>query len=264
MLVCVNPQDSSRWLNGNSCLYWQEKAPADHSQTDVACGELGYIINAYLIRMSDADAFLEWAERVDFAGGWIPEPPDVTGMFFGEHGWSPASRYFQNSFFGYRGWTQPDQDSEIKLCQVAVECLQESGFDCSVDDGYTLRLPARELMTNLGLYWTGHGADFATSSGQVVALDPTASAPGPTMLLLREDALLDLQKREQITLCWAVFSEKRMLNAGSYAPYPTEIRQSGAFVLDGTKIRGFMKRMLDERNAGDPTLRLIDTYRTSP
>lgn len=263
LLVCVNPGDGSRWLNGHGYFNWKEQAPPDQRPTGVARGELWYIANAYLIRTSDVDAFLEWAETVDFMGRWMPDPPHVTGMFLGEHGWGPASRYFQNEYYGDDGWTQPGQGCPVRLRQVAVEYLKESsGFDCSVDDSYTFRLPAEELMTKLGLRWTGRGAEFATSSGQVVALDPTANAPGPSALLLRTDALQELQQREQLTVCWAVLGEKRILSAGFDGPHHPALHMSGAYVLDGAQPKGFVKYTLDKRDAGVTESRLIGTYRS--
>jgi len=261
LLVCVNPADGSRWLNGHGYFTWKQGAPPDQRPTDVARGELWYIVNAYLIRTSDVDDFLRWAETVDFMRRWMPDPPHVTGMFLGEHGWGPASRYFQNEYYGDDGWTQPGQGCPVRLHQIAVEYHAESSdFDCSVDDSYTLRLPAEEPMTKLGLRWTGRGAEFATSSGKVVALDPTASAPGPSTLLLRADALLGLQQREQLTLCWAVIGEKQILSAGFDGPHHPALRLSGAYILDGATIKGFVKRMFDEHAAGGLTL--IDVCRS--
>lgn len=261
LLVCVNPADGARWLSGYGYFSWKEEAPPDQRPMDVARGELWYIANAYLIRTSDVDAFLKWAETVDFWGRWMPDPPEVYRMFLGEHGWAPASRYFQDEYFGDDAWTQPGHKCPVMLRQVALEYLKESsGFDCSVNDSYTLRLPAEELMVKLGLRWTGRGADFLAPSGQLVAQDPTASAPGPSTLLLRADALQELQQREQLTLCWAVLGEKRILSAGSNGPsYPT-LRLSGAYALSGVNLKGFVKRTLEEYNAGGP--RLIDTYRS--
>lgn len=263
LLVCVNPADGSRWLNGHGYFNWKQGAPPDQRPTDVARGELWYIANAYLIRTSDVEAFLKWAETVDFMGRWMPDPPQVTGMFLGEHGWGPASRYFQNAYYGDDGWTQPRQGCPVRLRQVAVEYLNESsGFDCSVDDSYTVRLPAEELMTKLGLHSTGRGTEFATSARQVVALDPTASAPGPSALLLRSDALQQLQQREQLTVCWAVLGEKRILSAGFNGPHHPALHMSGAYVFDGAQPKGFVKYMLDERDAGVTEPRLIGTYRS--
>ncbi len=261
LLVCVNPKDGSRWLNGHGFFNWKEAAPPDQRPTDVARGELWFIANAYLIRKSDTDAFLKWAETVDFMGRWMPDPPRVTRMFLGEHGWGPASRYFQNAYYGDGGWIQPPHRCPVRIRQVAVEYIKEANdFDCSVDAGYTLLLPAEEVMTRLGLHWTGRDAEFTTLSGRLVAQDPTASSPGPSVLLLRADALQDLQHSEEITLCWAVVGEKQVLNASGTRPHTPSLRLSGAYVLEGEKLRGFVKRMLDEYMPDG--LRLIDTYRS--
>lgn len=263
LLVCIDADDGSRWLNGHGYFHWREETPPDKRPTDVARGELWYIANAYLIRMSDAGAFLKWAETVDFMGRWMPDPPSVTGVFLGEHGWGPASRFFQKAYYGDDGWTQPRQGCPVRIRQVAVEYRKElGGYDCSVDNSYTLRLPAEELMTKLGLHWTGRGADFNTTRGQLVAQDPTASATGPSALLLRADALQELQRREQVTLCWAVFGEKRVLSAGGDSAHYPALRLSGAYVLERGEPKGFVKRMLDENGPNGP--RLVDTYRSEP
>lgn len=191
----------------------------------------------------------------------MPDPPEVNEMYFGEHFWAPAC--LQRESYGEGGWTQPDHDCPVKLRQVAVEYIKESsGSDCSLDERYTLRLPAADLMMNLGLRWTGRGAEFENSLGQIVAQDPTAFAPGPSALLLRADVLLELQQREHLTLCWAVVGEKRILNAGFRgAPHP-ELRVSGAYILERDKLTGFVKRMLDERDGGATEPRLIDIHRS--
>lgn len=261
LLICVNPSDGSSWLNVHGYFNWKQDAPPDQRPMDVARGDLWYITNAYLIRTTDVDAFLEWSETVDFLGGWMPDPLQVNQMFLGEHGWATASRYFQDEYTGDGGWTQPRHECPVRLHQVAVEYLKESkGFDCSVDDSYRLRLPAEVLMTKLGLQWTGRGAEFTTSSGELVAQDPTANAPGPDALLLRADALQDLQQREKLTICWAVLGEKRVMSAWSNGCHHPTLRLSGAYVLDGERLRGFVKQMLDEYGSGGP--RLIGTYRS--
>ncbi len=261
LLACTNPADGSRWLNGHGFFNWKEEVPKDQRPMDVSRGDLWYIANAYLIRSSDIDDFLSWAETVDFMGRWMPEPPHVTGMFLGEHGWAAAFRYLQDAHFGDDGWSQPGQGCPVKVRQVAVEYLKESsGFDCSIDDGYTLQLPAEELMAKLGIHWTGHGAEFATATGELVAQDPSANAPGPSALLLQTEALQELQEREQLTLCWTVVGEKRILGAGFDGQHDPALRMSGAYVLKGAAIKGFVKHMLDEYASGGPTL--IGTYRS--
>ena len=100
-------------------------------------------------------------------------------MFLGEHGWSPASRYFQRPYYGDEGWTQPNHGCPVKMRTVAFEYLREArGFDCSIDETYTLHLPTSELVTGLGLRWSGNGADYLDAAGQLAAFDPTAHDTG--------------------------------------------------------------------------------------
>lgn len=260
LLICENPTDGSRWLNGYGYFNWKEKYPPDQPPSNEARGEIWYLTNAYLIRRCDTDAFLQWAETVDFMGRWMPEPCEVYQMFLGEHGWSPAAKYFQHFNYGDEGWRQP-RDCPVQIRQVAVEYHKEgSGLDCSIDDGYTLLLPAEELISKIDLRWSGCGADFTTSSGQLAVQDPTAHSPGPTALLIRIEALLELQQKEDLTICWTVLGEKQIIASNFNGPEHPALCLSGAYVLDGVGLKGFVKRMVNDYINNEPIH--ISTYRT--
>jgi len=265
LLVVTNPQDGQRWLNAQGYFGWKQRAPADRAATEVERGELWYLCTGYLIRQDDTEAFLKWAEGVDFWGRWMPDPAVVYGAFLGEHAWAPASRYFEWQYYGDDGWTQPAHGCPVKLRTAAFEYLREaSGFDCSVDESYTLRLPVRELVTRLGVRWSGGGADFVDASGRLAAQDPTAIAPGPSALLLRAELLQELRRREGLTLCWAMLGEKRILGTGFGGRHHPALRMSGAYVLGDSGVAGFMKRVLDDPDSAPPAPRHIDTYRSRP
>jgi hypothetical protein len=168
-------------------------------------------------------------------------------MFLGEHGWSPASRYFQEPYYGDERRTQPNHGCPVKVRTAAFEYLREaSGFDCSVDETYTLRLPTSELVTGLGLQWSGNGADYLDIAGQLAAFDPTAHAEGPSAGLIRDDLLREFLAREGLSICWAVRGEKRVLGAGFDPGHHASLRMSGAYLLDGKGLVGFLKCMLDD------------------
>src|SRR5262249_32844210 len=99
LLSISHPDDASRWLNVQSFFSWMQPPPADRESTEVERRELWYICTGYLIRAQNVDAFVNWAESIDFYGRWMPDPPEVYRMFLGEHGWSPACRYFQRQYF---------------------------------------------------------------------------------------------------------------------------------------------------------------------
>ena len=250
LLVVTNPRDGSRWVNGQGYFSWEQKSPADRESSDIERRDLWYMFTGYLIRADDAESFLRWAEGVDFMGRWMPESGKVYGMFLGEHAWAPASHYFQDSYYGEDGWTQPRHDCPVKVRTVTSEYLREkSGFDCSIEEGYTLRLPVVDLVRGLGIRWSGRGADFVDGTERVVAQDPTAHSEGPNGMLLRHDCLEEFLTREKLVMCWAVLGEKRVISpdrgAGPYHPW---LRMSGAYVLSGKRVEGFVKRMVDERN----------------
>ena len=86
-------------------------------------------------------------------------------------------------------------------------------------------------------------------------------------MLLRHDCLEEFLNREKLVMCWAVLGEKRVISPGFGAgPHHPWLRMSGAYVLSGKRVAGFVKRMIDERNGErDPAaaLRVVSIVRTA-
>ena len=268
LLVVTNPVDGSRWVNGQGFFSWRQQPPADRESTDVERREIWYICTGYLVRADDAESFLRWAEGVDFWNRWMPEAAKVNHMFLGEHAWAPASHYFQHQYYGDYGWTQPPHDCPVKVRTVTCEYLREtSGFDCSIEDSYTLHLPVIDLVSGLGIRWSGRGADFTDGTDRVVAQDPTVHSEGPSAMLLRDDRLGEFLALEKLTICWAVTGEKRVISPGfGTGPHHPRLRMSGAYVLSEGRTMGFVKRMIDDPNdEDDPAvgLRVVSIARTA-
>lgn len=246
LVFAKNPVDGSRWLNPEGCFVWRQKSPADKDRNDVERRELWLLFNGYLIREGDAAAFLKWAEGVDFWGRWMPKPPEVSGMFLGEHGWAPASRYFQNEYFGASEWTQPRENCPVKVQSVAFDYRRGGrGFDCAIDEGYTLSLPSLELLRGMELRWSGRDAEFRTRSGALAAFDPTARGEGPAALLLNEQIVREYLQKEKLTMAWAVLGEKRVLSPGYDTGMHPTVRMTGAYVLGPGEPVGFLKCLVD-------------------
>lgn len=242
LLSISQPRDGSQWLNVYGYFNWRQRPPADQESTDVERRDFWYLCTGYLLQVKDVDAFMRWAETVDFWGRWMPDPPEVYRMYLGEHGWSPASRYLQQRYFGDDRWIEPSHGCPVRVRPVAFEYSRgSSGFDCSIDDNYTLRLPASDLVNARGLRWSANGADYLDATGQLAAFDPTAHADGPTALLIRKDLLRQFLARENLGICWAVLGEKRVLGPGLFPSYHARIRLSGAYRLSGKGPVGFLK-----------------------
>ncbi len=248
-LLCVaNPDDEIRWLNGQGYFHWMQHAPSDLEPWDVERGELWYLCTGYLIREDDTAAFLTWAKGIDFSDGWMPDPAEGHSVFLGEHAWSPASRYFERQYDGDDGWMNPGQDCPVKICSAAFKYQCGLSRDGSIDEGFALRLPSRELVTKLDLCWSGKGADFMDGDGHLATQDPTAHAAGPSALLLRSDLIQDMRRSANLTLCWAIQGEKRVLARGWGGLRHPILRMSGAYVLEESGISGFINHILDNTN----------------
>ena len=265
LLIVTNPADGSRWLNGQGNFNWKQQTPVDQEWIDVERREIFYIFTGYLVRADDAQYFLKWAYDVDFWGRWMPDAAEVHRMFLGEHEWAPASRYFQKPYYGDEGWTQPNHDCPVKMRTVAFKYLREiNGFDCSIDESLSFCLPVSDIVTALGIRWSGCGADFIDAVGRVAVQDPTVHTDGPSALLFREDLLQEFLDRQELTICWTVLGEKRVLSPGFMnGPDHPSLRMSGAYALSEGHAKGFVKQMLDDPQKGrSNALEVINVVRS--
>ena len=125
------------------------------------------------------------------------------------------------------------------MASVEYEC-EGNGFDCSVDEGFTLQLPAPDLIGGLDLRWSGVAADYVDTKGRLTAFDPTAHGKGPASFLIRRDVLEDFLRREGLTICWAVIGEKRVVGPGHQPGTYFSLEASGAYALSAEGLTGFL------------------------
>lgn len=253
VLIVSHPDDGSRWVNLEGSFHWKQKTPPDKELTDVEHRELWYLFTAYLIQKEDTDAFIDWAKKVNFWGRWMPESPEANEMFLGEYGWSPAFRHFQDQYrhdYGDEEWRVPGNNCPVKISITSFEySWGAGGFDCSIDDTIRLQLPLHDFILRKELQWGEKAAEYLDATGTIAAYDPTALTKGPTSLLIREDLLREYLKNEDLTLCWVIIGEKRVLNPESNPEKYCGIQLTGAFVLTEEGNNGFLDAKKDEKDA---------------
>ena len=184
---------------------------------------------------------MSWAGGVSFWGRWMPEPPELYKMYLGEYEWAPAARYFAQPYYGECGWHRPGNDcpAEVRVASVAYEC-EGNGFDCSVDEGFTLQLPASDLIVGLDLRWSGVAADYTDAKGRLTAFDPTAHGKGPASFLIRQGVFEDFLQRQGLTICWAILGEKRVIGPEHQPGTHFSLEVSGAYALSAEGLTGFL------------------------
>ena len=245
LLEVVNPRDGTCWFNANGNFLWRQPHPADEGPYDRNRRELWIGVTGYFVRAEDARDFMAWAETVDFWGRWMPEPPVGYAFYVGEYGWSPAFRHLHPDYLGGGDWVKP-QPRDGEECPVLIQpasftSLSESGgFDCSIEEGYSLGLPHWDYIDHLGLRWSGTGVDYVDENGELAAFDPTVHSDGPSALLLREESLKEYLKDKGLALCWTIIGEKWGVGGDTGAEHRGYATMSGAYSYMGSKLEGFL------------------------
>lgn len=255
------PEGSTRWLNLHGSCFWRRQREEDQTPGGEQ-RDLRLQCTGYLFRAGDAEAFLAWAADGRLLEDWMPHPLEFHEMFLGEYGWAPAWHGAYEQYCREGGLLASDFPCPVEPRHCVAEYLREdSGYDCSVREGYTLHLPAVELLDGLGLRWTGHAADFEDAEGRLTAFDPSAHEAGPGALLVRQDALVAFQEREQLSLCWAILGEKQAFDHRAGVGLLGRLVLSGACALGPTGPRGFVNLFWQDgsgRNEDELTRR-VDT-----
>lgn len=220
--------ENTGWLILDGASRWTEPAAADYDAYDVPRRDISMLYVAYLVQSEDIDALMKWSRDVDFYGRWMPENAALNGMFLGEYGWSEAYRHchYQNE-----DWITPGNECPVSVRPFGVEYHVESGFDCSIDEGFGLQLPSYQFVQSMRLRWSGRGADFEDRRGDIVAFDPSAHQDGPSALLVREDVLRDYLVNEKLALFWVVYGEKFAVGGSMTGRLQGGLRTSGLYRL---------------------------------
>ena len=241
LLANRNPHTGTAWLNLHTYLNWRQPHPSDVESSDVDRRDLWLLLTGYFVRAGDAEAFMAWAKGVDFMDSWMPDPPKIHGMFFGEYGWFPAFHYFNQPYHGLNTWVQLGHGCPVTVRPAAVECsCRLSDFDCSLKEEYALQVLHSDVLEQLELRWTGRDAEFVDGELNLAVLDPTARDAGPTALLTRDDLVRRYLSESNMALCWTVLGEKRIIGGESRKKYQGALHVSGAYILRDQEPKGFL------------------------
>ncbi len=207
--LIVQDSDGIRWVNMNGFFTWEQPSSPSVERYSVPRRNLWMHCEGYFVRSEDVDTFMDWAQSVNFWGRWMPEIHTLHDVFLGEHGWAAAFKHLE----GEPEWRRPERHNcPVEVLSCAVEYgAGDSGFDCSIDQAYTLQTPHPEFVRKLGLKWSGGAADYVDDEGNRAAFAPTAHEGGPDALLVRADLLERYLAEEGLAFIWTVIGEKMVL-----------------------------------------------------
>ena len=256
LLQVDRPEDGSHWINVCGHVIWSQSHAVDVDPFEIERRQLGLQWNAYFVRSGDVDSFMDWVNSSDLPLSALPEPPStyLYYMFFGEYGWSPAFGHQFSDPNSAGGWAKPEgEEWPVEVRQSTVSYTSESGvFDCSVDDNFTLHLPHPELLSDLGIRWSGRFSDFLDERGKLAVFDPTAHQEGPTALLISEELIEQLMEEKGLVLCWVVYGEKVIVGGEDPSEFQGRLKISGAYRYTDQGAKGCLRFSLDLPERVDP------------
>lgn len=245
-------QDSDRgtvWIKVHGFKTWESPAPLVDVSENVDYRELWLDAYGYFIDVSRVDEFLAWSRSVDFWNRWMTEPPGSYDLFFGELGWAPG---FEDLLGAYLESQHPEPWADgapcpVPLCPAAYQHVAEAaGYDCSLTNSQSMLRPNSALVSAMGLQWTGEGADFVDSEGNLVAFDPSTYDDCSSALLIRGDCLSQYLEESGRALVWAIVGEKRAREPGDWSNcWAASVRRSGAYVYGDDPSRGHMQTFVE-------------------
>jgi len=202
-LLCVDDLQGVRWLTLQGYYHWRGETPPELHHLEAESCWLWYQVRGYLLQASDVERFVDWAKGQNWMGRWMPESITVHEAFLGEYPWHPSWAQATS------GWSTPgDRNGPVPLLVPVVEYSSEgNGYDCSVDETVNAMLPAPNLISGMGLRWSGSDLTYERA-GRPVIQDPSGRGDGPGVLLAARDPLSEFLAKEGLALAWTILGEK--------------------------------------------------------
>jgi hypothetical protein len=248
LIDVTNPADGTEWLTLESHYDWKPPLSPGEERAKKTSRTLWYVLDSYIVKKSDMEDVFEWAKMKYHSGELMPGKRDMYEVFLGEYYWSPAYNYHNIPYFNHPGWDRGHNDQIPKEVLTSSEgyLKENSGEDCSIDDGYTIKLPVKWIVDSMNLRWNGIEGHLFDERGELIAFDPSVNNPGPRALLLNKTKFLRFLNQCGYDILWIVYGEKYDYY---YSPGPNwegRVEVSGAYRMINNKVDGLLTAKFSE------------------
>ena len=238
MLQVTNPADGTSWLVLEGVRKVTDPRLPGEERFDRPFRQLWIEVRAYLVKKRVGKKAYEWMLEQNFWGRWMPESSSQTGVFMGEFFWAPAYQAVDNSYNGNPGWSRNGRRNlPVALAQTTARYLAERGYDCSVEESISVRIPSKTLSDGLKLVWSGRDGIFNDPQGQLAVYDPTVVNAGPDALLARRDLVEKYLADQELALVWTVLGGKQYMERDP-KDGKGEMQINGAYRLGDRGVEG--------------------------
>lgn len=221
-LITYTDQNGEEWLILEISKTWNDNLEYSKSEKSI-----WFQIRSYITKEPSHSKIVNWANKQNFMGRWMPESTTRTSQFLGEFFWSPSSNSFRNQYEGGQLWQELyGERGGKKIGEVSVTAL-EYLWEKETEGSKSIMIPNEYLYNILELQPTEINAEFINSENKIIAFDPSYNDPNISALVVNKNALLQKLKEHGLNIFWTVLGEKQLKNisagGGSNFYRPTEI-----------------------------------------
>lgn len=229
------------WLALVNYLEWKDQEKYNESSNE-PYKLLWQQIRSYIIDEDKYEEFLDWANKQDFTGRWMPEPDSIYELYEREYYWSPAYKDVSLSREIRNVYEQKDRFQGSPLFNVYltyVEYLWESERDCSKEEAISFSKPSQLLFNGLKMRFTDKEGIWVDNTGKVICFNASVWHGTKDVILIRKDVLLQFLKENHLRIIWTVIGEKNIIRDNLRNTDYDPIEISGCYYLDeGQNIQG--------------------------
>lgn len=243
LLEVTNPEDGSKWLTLESSFTWEQPHPSDEERREAPRRHIYYLLKSYIVKKTDIGELFEWACKQTYRNLEMPYPQAFYNTFLGEFFWS-AAFYHENT----DEWTSDTNKLPCKILRSTMSYIQEdSGYDCSIDDSFSIILPVKEIFDKMELNWEKEGY-FNDEKGVLIGFNPSTDVEGPSSFLIRKDNFFKFLNDNDYEILWLITGEKFILGS---RPPEQRLEIMGLYKTDEKTIDGRLVTNFRDWNGKD-------------
>jgi hypothetical protein len=214
-IAVTDPDNGRPMLVLSGFAVWE--APCDRGRRD-----MWRRLTSIVVRRGDCDAALGWMSNKHLTSEDDLPSGRSQGLHghLGEHAWvlspDPSEDFEEGWASHFDGDLQEWKGADLPARGVTSGYLVEAtGFDQSITESVSARLPAPWLMSAMGLGLVdGRSFAYADSGGVVRAYDPTAKLRGHSAALVDRESFEGILADQGLVCIWAVGGEKNIYGDG--------------------------------------------------
>ncbi|MFA6462038.1 MAG: hypothetical protein WCV90_07275 [Candidatus Woesearchaeota archaeon] len=198
------------WMNLGGSYDWYEETLPEEKEYENSKRGLRIWFESYLVKKEESKILFNSIKEKSFWGDWMPKGTTSYEFFLGEY---PHFKACQDTIRNYDCWTDISsfgKNLSAKVLPTYVTYSTESSLDYSINGGFSIKLPNKEIIDKMNLKCNSKGQSFFED--ELVFFDNSITETGfPNGIIANKKKLLEFLNKNNFVLFWKVMIEKTII-----------------------------------------------------